>query len=147
MKKRLVIRLENIQEKAYFNIGNNDYYEGYHIDNIRWNGFARPYFEKCIADLFINNFASQYYEIVYDKYTDCYICKTLENGKVIQSDIAEKTTINTKDGKKEVYDFGSIGWTWDSYTLEELKEKDKEYVYIISADKIKDKDDDINLEY
>lgn len=139
--------MENIQEKAYFNIGNNDYYEGYHIDNIRWNGFARPYFEKCIADLFINNFASQYYEIVYDKYTDCYICKTLENGKVIQSDIAEKTTINTKDGKKEVYDFGSIGWTWDSYTLEELKEKDKEYVYIISADKIKDKDDDINLEY
>lgn len=139
--------MEDIQEKAYFNIGSNEYYEGYHIDSIRWNGFARPYFERYIADLFVNNFSTSDYQIVYDKYTDCYICKTLENDKVTQIDIAEKTIINTKDGKKEVYDFGSIGWTWDSYTLEELKNKDKEHVNIISVDKFKNKEDMLNLEY
>lgn len=139
--------MEDIQEKAYFNIGSNEYYEGYYIDSIRWNGFARPYFERYIADLFVNNFSTSDYQIVYDKYTDCYICKTLENDKVTQIDIAEKTIINTKDGKKEVYDFGSIGWTWDSYTLEELKNKDKEHVHIISVDKFKNKEDMLNLEY
>ena len=71
--------MDKIQEKAYFNIGNSEYYEGYHIKDERWNGWARPYFEKCIAELFVNNFATRDFQIVYDKYTDCYICKTLEN--------------------------------------------------------------------
>ena len=39
--------MDKIQEKAYFNIGNSEYYEGYHIKDERWNGWARPYFEKC----------------------------------------------------------------------------------------------------
>ena len=45
--------MENLQEKAYFNIGNSEYYEGYYIKENRWNGWARPYFEKCIAELFV----------------------------------------------------------------------------------------------
>ena len=134
-----------LQEKAYFNIGSNEYYEGYYIKDNRWNGWARPYFEKSIADLFVNNFSTVNFEIVYDKYTDCYICKTLENGIVISTDIAEKKTINTKDGEKEVYDFGSIGWTWDDYTLDEIK--DKENANIISRDKLIEKDNSINLGY
>lgn len=137
--------MEKIQEKAYFNIGSNEYYEGYYIKDNRWNGWARPYFEKSIADLFVNNFSTVNFEIVYDKYTDCYICKTLENGIVISTDIAEKKTINTKDGEKEVYDFGSIGWTWDDYTLDEIK--DKENANIISRDKLIEKDNSINLGY
>ena len=134
-----------LQEKAYFIIGSNEYYEGYYIKDNRWNGSARPYFEKSIADLFVNNFSTVNFEIVYDKYTDCYICKTLENGIVISTDIAEKKTINTKDGEKEVYDFGSIGWTWDDYTLDEIK--DKENANIISRDKLIEKDNSINLGY
>ena len=88
--------MENLHEKAYFNIGNSEYYEGYYIKENRWNGWARPYFEKCIAELFVNNFSTNDFQIVYDKYTDCYICKTLENGKVIQTDIAEKKVIDRK---------------------------------------------------
>lgn len=137
--------MEKLQEKAYFNIGSNEYYEGYYIKDNRWNGWARPYFEKSIADLFVNNFSTVNFEIVYDKYTDCYICKTLENGIVISTDIAEKKTINTKVGEKEVYDFGSIGWTWDDYTLDEIK--DKENANIISRDKLIEKDNSINLGY
>lgn len=137
--------MEKLQEKAYFNIGSNEYYEGYYIKDNRWNGWARPYFEKSIADLFVNNFSTVNFEIVYDKYTDCYICKTLENGIVISTDIAEKKTINTKDGEKEVYDFGSIGWTWDDYTIDEIK--DKENANIISRDKLIEKDNSINLGY
>ena len=45
------------------------------------------------------------FQIVYDKYTDCYICKTLENDIVTATDIAEKKIINTKEGAKKVYDF------------------------------------------
>ena len=55
MKKKWVSKMEKIQEKAYFNIGSRQYYEGYHIKDVRWNGWARPYFEKCIAELFVNN--------------------------------------------------------------------------------------------
>ena len=47
--------MDKIQEKAYFNIGNSEYYEGYHIKDERWNGWARPYFEKCIAELYMIN--------------------------------------------------------------------------------------------
>lgn len=136
--------MENLQEKAYFNIGNSEYYEGYHIKNERWNGWARPYFERSIAELFVNNFSTKDFQIVYDKYTDCYICKTLENDKVIVTDIAEKKTINTKDGTKEVYDFGSIGWTWDDYTLDEIKTR--ENIHIITPDKVNEKET-INLDY
>ncbi|MCI8310148.1 hypothetical protein [uncultured Clostridium sp.] len=136
--------MENLHEKAYFNIGNSEYYEGYYIKENRWNGWARPYFEKCIAELFVNNFSTNDFQIVYDKYTDCYICKTLENGKVIQTDIAEKKVIDTKNGAKEVYDFGSIGWTWYDYTLEEIKSR--EDIHIITPDKLID-EHSINLDY
>lgn len=134
--------MDKIQEKAYFNIGNSEYYEGYHIKDERWNGWARPYFEKCIAELFVNNFATRDFQIVYDKYTDCYICKTLENDIVTATDIAEKKIINTKEGAKKVYDFGSIGWTWDDYTLDEIKIR--ENIHIITPDKFIEKDS-INL--
>ena len=136
--------MEKIQEKAYFNIGSSEYYEGYHFKDERWNGWARPYFEKCIAELFVNNFATRDFQIVYDKYTDCYICKTLENDIVTAADIAEKKIINTKEGAKEVYDFGSIGWTWDDYTLDEIK--NRENIHIITPDKLIEKDS-INLDY
>lgn len=132
-------------EKAYFNIESSEYYEGYHIDSERWNGWARPYFEKAIAELIAHNFSASDYEIVYDKYTDCYICKNIENGRVVETETIEKIVIDTKDGKKEVYDFGWVGWTWDSYTLDEIK--NKENIHIISTDKFKEKDDTINLEY
>lgn len=136
--------MEKIQEKAYFNIGSRQYYEGYHIKDVRRNGWARPYFEKCIAELFVNNFSTRDFQIVYDKYTDCYICKTLENDKVISTDIAEKMSITTKDGTKEVYNFGSIGWTWDDYTLDEIKNRDD--TYIVTPQNVLEKDS-VNLDY
>ena len=74
--------MDKIQEKAYFNIGNSEYYEGYHIKDERWNGWARPYFEKCIAELFVNNFATRDFQIVYqngksyaNKYLVMYVLK------------------------------------------------------------------------
>lgn len=133
-----------LQEKAYFNIENSEYYEGYYTKDNRWNGWAIPYFEKCIADLFINNFSTNDFQIVYDTYTDCYICKTLEKDKVIAIDIAEKKTINTKDGMKEVYDFGSMGWTWDDYNFDEIK--NQKNINIITPNKLIEKNA-INLEY
>ena len=57
---------------------------------------------------------------------------------------AEKKVIDTKNGAKEVYDFGSIGWTWDDYTLEEIKSRDG--IHIITPDKVNEKES-INLDY
>lgn len=143
MRKKLVNSMEKEYIKAYFNIGSNEFYEGYYIKEQRWNGFAMPCFEGDIANLFINNFSSEYFEIIYDKDSDCYICNTLEDGKIIQTDIAEKKIINTENGKKEVYDF-ALGWTWDDYKLEDLK--NEKNISIITTDKTIEKDS-INLEY
>ena len=136
--------MQRILKKAYFSIGNTEYYEGYHIESMRWNGWARPYFEKCIANLFVKNFSTRDFQITYDKNEDCYICKTLENDKVIETEIVEKKIIQTKDGTKDVYDFGSVGWTWDDYTIDELK--DLEDINIITSNKLVEKDS-INLDY
>lgn len=131
--------------KAFFNIGNLEYYEGYYDKRQRWNGWARPYFEKSIAELIAHNFSSSDYQIVYDKYTDCFICKIYENDSVTETEIIEKKIISTSEGKKELYDFGSIGWTWDDYELKDLKNmKD---IHIITKDKIENKDYDLNIEY
>lgn len=128
-------------EKAYFNIDDSDYFEGYYYKESHWNGWAMPMFEKEIANLLIQAFSVENdFEIVYDKYTDCYICKTIEDDVVIQTDIAEKVTVNTKEGIKEVYDFGSIGWTWNDYNIEEIKDKH-------STNRIIKKEKYIDLEY
>lgn len=139
-----MIKIEKLSEIAYFNIGNTEYYEGYHIKGNNWNGWAMPCFEKRIADLIKHNFSSRDFQIIYDKNTDCYICKTIENDKISQVDVAEKKIINTKDGEKQVYDFGSIGWTWDSYTLDEAKEK---YNANIIKNDNNEKENLLDLEY
>ena len=137
--------LEEINiEKAYFNIGNSEYYEGYHIKNRRWNGFATPSFEKNIADLIAHNFSTSDFKINYDEKKDCYCITVYEHGKLIENYKFEKKTINTADGKKEVYSLGAYYWTWDDYTLDEIK--DNPNIHIIRNKNI-EKDDSINLEY
>ena len=130
--------------KAFFNIGNSEYYEGYYDKEVRWNGWARPYFEKEIADCIAHNFSSSDYRIVYDKYTDSFICKIYENDVVSETELIEKKIIETNEGKKELYDFGSIGWTWDDYNLDEIKNLDN--INIITKERIQNKEY-INLEY
>lgn len=109
-------------EKRYFSLDeSNKFYLGYYIPNKKWNGWAMPYFEQSIAESITNSVTTSDFQIVYDKYTDCYVCKVLENDRVVESYIIEKKVIDTKEGKKEVYDFGTIGWTWDAYDLDEIK--------------------------
>ncbi len=120
LKKRQVNKIENLK-KAYFNIGNNHYYEGYHIENKKWNGWAMPYFNKYIADLIAHNYSSRDFSITYNENDDCYLVITKDNGSITDEYTIKKLVIETEDGKKEVYDFASVGWTWDSYTIDELK--------------------------
>ena len=139
-----MINIETLNKKAYFNIDNGDYYEGYHIPENRWNGWATPKFEKNIADLIAHNFSTKDYKINYDKENNCYIIID-ENNEVEK---VEKLTINTKDGKKEVYDFGSVGWTWDSYTLDEVKESHNAHIiYNNNYERTINKEDTINMDY
>ena len=74
---------------------------------------------------------------------DCYNIIQTENSKVIEELKAEKHIINTTDGEKEIYDFGSIGWTWDDYTLDEVKEKLNANII---ASKSIEKADSINMD-
>ncbi len=139
-----MISIENLPKKAYFNIDSNEYYEGYHIESRSWNGWAMPSFEKYVADLIAYNCSTTDYKVIYDRNNDCYNIIQTENSKVIEEIKVEKHIINTTDGEKEVYDFGSIGWTWEDYTIDELKEiKDA----IIIANKTIEKEDSINMEH
>lgn len=120
--------MEDIKEKAYFNIGNNHYYEGYHVKDETWNGWAMPYFNKYIADLLAHNCSTRNFLITYISQDDCYIVITKENDTITDESIIEKLVIDTKEGKKEVYDFASIGWTWDAYTIDEVKDMTRAYI-------------------
>ncbi len=123
-----MIKIKTIIKKAYFNIGNNHYYEGYHDENKVWNGWAMPYFNKYIADLLTNNCSTKDFSITYNSEKDCYIVITKENDTVIDESIAEKMTIDTEEGQKEVYDFATLGWTWDSYTIDEVRKISNSYI-------------------
>lgn len=136
-----ILKKNNI-EKAYFNTGDDNFYEGYHVKSRRWNGFATPSFERKVADLIAHDFSTSDCKISYNEKKKCYCIATYENGKVIESYQVEKETINTADGNKEVYSLGAYYWTWDDYTFDEIK--DKLNVHII---KNIEKDDSINLEY
>jgi len=133
------------EEKAYFNIGNNQYYEGYHIKDSRWNGFATPSFEKEIADIIAHNFSTSNFKINYDKKKNCYVIKEYEDFKVVNTYSFEKVTIDTHDGKKEVYPLGAYYWTWDDYTLDEVKNNSQ--AYIISKDKEIQKEIQMDYDY
>lgn len=139
-----MISIENLEKKAYFNINNNEYYEGYHIEDRRWNGWATPSFEKYVADLIAHNFSTSNFKIKYDEKNDYYRITEKEDGKIILSEKIKGHIINTTEGQKKVYSLGAFDWTWENYTIDELKEfKD---VNIIT-NQTKEKEDSINLEY
>ena len=118
-------------EKGFFCIEDSDYYEGYYNKNQSWNGWAMPYFDKVNAILIAHDFSSLGYEITYDKYKDCFICKITESDNEISTEIVKKKIIDTIDGEKELYDFDSLGWTWDGY---ENNNREVEIIAIWSRD-------------
>lgn len=130
-------------EKAYFNIDtSNEFYEGYHNPNIRWNGWAMPYFVKEIADIIIQKISvPKDLEISYDDKNDNYIAKVYADGKVDEINIFKKSIIDTPDGKKEVYAIGSGYWVWDSFHLEQAEKYS--YAKVISPNK----DNTIDYDY
>ena len=52
--------------------------------------------------------------------------------------------INTTEGQKKVYSLGAFDWTWEDYTIDELKEFKNANII---TNQIKEKEDSINLEY
>ena len=139
-----MISIENLEKKAYFNIDNNEYYEGYHIEDRRWNGWATPKFEKHVADFIAHNFSSTDFNIKYNEKNDYYSIIQKENGKIILEEKIKGQIINTTEGQKKVYGLGAFDWTWEDYTIEEL-EKNKDAIIITNG--IIEKDDSINIEY
>ena len=139
-----MISIENLEKKAYFNIDNNEYYEGYHIEDRRWNGWATPCFEKYVADLIAHNFSTSNFKIKYDEKNDYHRITEKEDGKIILSEKIKGHIINTTEGQKKVYSLGAFDWTWEDYTIDELKEFKNANII---TNQIKEKEDSINLEY
>ena len=108
-----MISIENLEKKAYFNIDNNEYYEGYHIEDRRWNGWATPSFEKYVADLIAHNFSTSNFKIKYDEKNDYYRITEKEDGKIIRA-------IAAKSGKSV-----------QAYVLQAIWEKMEREGYII----------------
>lgn len=114
--------LEELEEKAYFNIGGNEYYEGYHLKSRHWNGFATPGFEKNVADKIANDYSIKgIINIKYNAKHDSYIIKEFKDGKVYNIEKIYKSITKTKDGDKELYHIGSFSWIWLEYNLDEIK--------------------------
>ena len=145
MKKRQVIRVEKLK-KSYFSIDICDeYYEGYHNPNFRWNGWAVPYFTKEVADIIKNNMSSDDLEITYDKEKDQYVA--IFNNNIEEKEVYEKEIIDMPEGKIEVYPIGAGSWIWDDYSLEDVK-KDSDAI-IISSETITNekKEDFLEIDY
>lgn len=130
-----------IHNKAYFTIDSfHKYFEGYHIPNQRWNGWAMPYFEKEVADKVILETHS--INIKYEEEKERYF--------VVEEDgfsyYIDKEIIDTEDGEKEVYGIGSGSWIWDYYSLEEVKTR--EDAIIITKDiEYKIENESIDIDY
>ena len=123
LKKKEVIKIEELEEKAFFNFGSSEYYEGYHLKSRKWNGFATPGFEKNVADKIAHNCTTKdTITIKYDAKNDCYIIKEFQDGKVYSTEKIYKSTVQTKDGTKELYDIGSFSWVWLEFSLDEIKD-------------------------
>lgn len=128
--------------KSYFSIDiYNEYYEGYHNPEYRWNGWAAPYFTKEIADKIMQNMSSNDCRITYDKEKNQYV--VIFNDE--QEEIYNMEIINTDEGKKQVYSIGSCSWTWDNYSLEEIG-NDSDAI-IVKSHIENDKEFPINIEY
>ena len=128
-------------KKAYFNIDiQNEYYEGYHLPEYRWNGWAMPFFEKSIALIIARNMSNDVADIEYDEKRDSFIYTDKETG---EKEEFRKIVISTEEGKKELYEIGTACWVWDDYTIEEVY-KDAEAI-IYSTENTKDKEE--NYEY
>jgi len=76
MIDELVLRAEEECSDIFREIDNNEYYEGYHIEERRWNGWATPKFEKHVADLIAHNFSSTDFNIKYNFMCNTSICDT-----------------------------------------------------------------------
>ncbi|MCI9039065.1 MAG: hypothetical protein HFJ29_04230 [Clostridia bacterium] len=109
-----------MEKKAYFELDDtSEYYEGYHIESRKWNGWATPSFEKPIADIIANKASTTDYRIEYSEKNDCYYAIEKENGK---ETVGYGHIINTKEGQKKVYCLGAGYWTWTAYTIDKVKE-------------------------
>ena len=99
-------------------VDGGDFYEGYYDPKYRWNGWAMPYFTKQITEAMINKFAQLDYIIIYDEKNEQYIANpSVEDDK----EIFDKYNFNTIDGKKELYGIGTGCWTWEAYSMDEIK--------------------------
>lgn len=131
-------------EKSYFSLDIcNEYYEGYHNPKIRWNGWAAPCFTKEIADKIMENISNDDCKITYNKDKDEYV--VIFNNDDEQKEIYEMETIDTDEGKKQVYSIGSCSWTWYDYSLEDIK-KDSNAI-IVKLNNENDKEFPISMEY
>ena len=139
-----MIKIE-IQEKGYFNLDSREYYEGYHIKDNRWNGFATPSFEREIADIIAHNCSTSDFKIGYDEERDCYIVTEYEGITILNTYCFEKHVIDTTEGRKEVYSMGAYYWTWNDYTLDKVKIE--EDAIIVSNDTEIEKEESIDMNY
>jgi hypothetical protein len=80
--------------KAQFTVDAVEAFEGWHDPNVRWNGFACPFFERVEADRVAAAFGLRYAEVddTYRDATDTY-------------------TGRLQDGL-HLYAIGTEGWTW-----------------------------------
>lgn len=82
-------------------------------DNVKWNGWECPYFEKEVVDLLIQNQdVIEGYKPYYDEENDCYVFTDQFD---VNHCVDKYYGINIKYNGKiiHVYDIGYGSWTWE----------------------------------
>ena len=102
----------DVEIKAWFTFDDETYFEGYHVPNRRWNGFATPAFPlselKAYQKIYggIDGFA----QITIDDDGRVWVVEAgYENEPAFELFPA---TVETVDGVRVLYGLGAYCWTW-----------------------------------
>jgi hypothetical protein len=95
---------------AKFSIDDSAEYQGWTFGET-WNGFACPYFEKDVADKMTKDFSDEDWKLYYDAKKNSFIHEPKD--EQYETEEFEVTTIDTLDGKKEVWPIGAYFWVWE----------------------------------
>ena len=108
--------------KSNFSIdGLRGTFDGY-TNDMSWNGYAVPFFEKDQADLILKEVQETFPDSnsYFDK--DTYYIGVFDDEE-LSYDEFKGVDVETKEGTKHVYPIGCYSWTWEEKINEELKEE------------------------
>lgn len=121
-------------KKAFFSCDGENVYEGYHFDDVLWNGWKVPFFPKDVVDQIASNLQDKFYELKYDDSSKEYVlidksCIDIDNPNQDLKEYSETYSLDTLlyEGQEiQVYAIGGFYLAWDLVDNKKNSEYDLE---------------------